>query len=131
MSTAEQPKSLLRSFSSELTTFEIVIGVVVSIILANLWQRFLNNFFYRTLGLDKKSAYVTFILALSMAFGFFVFLYFISSFSREVILGGVTGRTATHKLLGSDETTMPVDPYPRCVTCNRERGNLSPTSCLY
>lgn len=113
MSTQQQ-SSLLRTVSSELTTFEIVIGVVVSIIIANLWQRFLNNFFYRALGLNKRSAYTTFIIAASFTIGFFVLLYFVRSFAREIILGGVVGSTATHRFLGSNDETARIDLEPRC-----------------
>jgi len=116
----QQPTSFLKKVGSELTTFEIVVGVVIAIILANLVQRFLNNLFYRTLELDKKSAYVALIISVAAFLIFFVFLYFVSSFSREIILGGVVGRSATHRFLGSEENSVVIDPLPRC-NCNDSR----------
>lgn len=108
--------TLLNTLATELTTIQIVIGIVVSIILANLWQKFIDNFFYNTLGLEKESSYVAFVIAIGFTFAFFVFLYFVSSFVREVVLGGIAGRTRTHELLGEREPENEIDVEPRCCT---------------
>ena len=97
--------ALSRLFLEELTTVQIIIGIVVSLILVAIWQKVFDNFFFGTLGMDKTSAYQTFILAFAVTIFFLVFLYYVESFARDLVLGGAVGRTRTHALLDANDLT--------------------------
>lgn len=98
----------------DLTVIEIIIGVVISLLVANQWQKFFDAFFYRTLCLDRRNAYVTFVLALTITLAFFFYLYSVGSFTRELLLGGSTDSGKTSQILGDQSNGSEVLESPPC-----------------
>lgn len=98
----------------DLTVIEIITGVVISLIVANQWQKFFDAFFYRTLCLDRRNAYVTLVLALGVTLAFFFYLYSVGSFTRELLLGGSTGSDTTSQILGNQSNGSEVLESPPC-----------------
>lgn len=122
--------SLLQTFATQLTTFQIVVGVVISIVIANIWQKVFDNFFYHTLGLDEDSAYVALIIAIGVTAFFFIFLSFITSFAREIVLGGVDeSGLITDQLTGGSTGSSGINLLPRCEgACDSEKTSETSTT---
>ena len=49
--------------------------IILSWSLVPLWDRVIDNFTFRTLGLDETSTYHTFVIALVLTVIFFVFIF--------------------------------------------------------
>lgn len=71
-------------FITNLTFAELFFAITLAWLLVVIWQRCVDNFTFRTLKLDKKSTWQTFIIAL-VATG--IFLAFVFCFNS--ILGPV------------------------------------------
>lgn len=76
--------------ASELTFVEIALGIIVALILTALWQRALENFLFTTLGLDHRSTFHTFVIAISFTVIFFAIINVIDEFARDIVLGTST-----------------------------------------
>lgn len=74
----------------DLTFAELLFVLLIGWVLVSLWQRFLDNLAFNTLGLDEDSTYQTFIIALVATT---IFLLFIFSFNN--IYGGLVESTIT------------------------------------
>lgn len=55
---------------------EILFAILLVWILVELWTRFIENFSYTTLGLDKRSSYHSFIVAAVVTVIFILYLLF-------------------------------------------------------
>lgn len=89
---------------TELAYAEIVVGIVVSLILVSFWQRALENWLFESLGINRKSTYQTFIIAIVATIIFFVFINIVESLARDTILGlgdGGVAETRTGMLFSS------------------------------
>jgi len=76
-----------RRILSEITVIEIIVAVVISLVLAEFWQRFFKNLIYHTFCVDKYSTYQLFVVALSMTIAFVILLNVIQSLAADVVLG--------------------------------------------
>lgn len=117
---------ILRNLSTGITTFEIIIGVVVSVILAHLWIRAVENLFYNALGFPKNSFYASVVIAIGMTIFLFVLLSGFNEISRSVVLGTDDPVAKTSQLLNVSTSTGVVNIAPRCVEngkcgCNDKR----------
>ena len=61
---------------AELTFIEVLFLIILGWILVVLWQRVIENFAYNTIGLDKSSAYINFVVALFFTSIFIAFIFF-------------------------------------------------------
>lgn len=72
-------------FLSELTLVETLVVIIIGWILVALWQRFIDNFTFNTLGLNEDSSYHTFIIAIAMSVIFIVFLYSFQGLEANIV----------------------------------------------
>ena len=75
--------SIGTAYVKDLTFIDILIVIIFSWVLVNLWQRWIDNFTFGTLKLKKESTYHTFVIALVCTVVFIVFV-----FSFNSLLGG-------------------------------------------
>ena len=59
---------------TDITIGEALLAIVIGWLLVAVWQRFIDNLFYNTLGLSKSSAYSTFVVATSITVFFIAFI---------------------------------------------------------
>ena len=62
----EEPETYLIMVKSELLFFWVFLIIIFSWVLIDLYGRWLNNFTFITLGLDEKSSWHTFIIAITV-----------------------------------------------------------------
>lgn len=113
---------IVRNLSSELTTFEIVVGVVVSVILGHLWLRAIENLFYGALGYPRDSFYVSFIIAVGMTLFFLILVAGLNEVARSVVLGDEDSSTKTGRALTLTSSGTTVSVEPRCESARPRRG---------
>lgn len=110
--------SISQNFLQELTTVQIIVGLVISLIIVSVWNKAFDNFFYGTLGLDKTSSYETFVLASAVTIFFFLFLIFIQTFSKDIVLGVSAEGVKTATFLGGDTRDDQNQNLPCEDNCN-------------
>lgn len=115
---------IVRNLASELTTFEIVVGVVVSVLLGHLWLRAIENLFYGTLGYPRDSFYVSAVIALGMTFFFLILVLGLNEVARSVVLGDEDAGTKTARALTVTSSGTTVSTAPRCP--NEQQCSLEP-----
>lgn len=115
---------IVRNLATELTTFEIVIGVVVSVLLGHLWLRAIENLFYNALGFPRDSFYVSLIIAVGMTLFFLVLILGLNEVARSVVLGEDDASTKTAQALTVSSSGTTVSTAPRCP--NKEECSLQP-----
>jgi hypothetical protein len=72
-------------FLSELSLVETLFVIIIGWVLVALWQRFIDNFTFNTLGLNEDSSYHTFIIAIAITVIFIVFLYSFQGLEANII----------------------------------------------
>lgn len=94
--------------TQELVFFWAFILVIFSWVLIDLWGRWINNFTFEYLGLNSKSSYHTFIIALAMTCILVVCFIFFRSLGYN-FTAQVTGGVMTSEVDISSEARLP-DP---------------------
>lgn len=61
--------SISEKKSNELSYIEIVTYIVTASLIALLWQRAFENYFYTSLGLSVTATYVSYVLAFALTAG--------------------------------------------------------------
>ena len=72
---------------SELNFLEVLIAIVISWIIIDLWLRVIENFAYRTIGLSEKSTIHTLVVALAVTIIFITFVFSLPSSITDLIIG--------------------------------------------
>lgn len=72
---------------SKLNFLEVMIAIVVSWIIIDLWLRVIENFAYRTIGLSEKSTIHTLIVALVVTIIFIAFVFSVPDSITDLIIG--------------------------------------------
>lgn len=72
-------------FLSELTLVETLVVIIIGWVLVALWQRFIDDFTFNTLGLNEDSSYHTFIIAVTVTILFIVFLYSFQGVEANIV----------------------------------------------
>ena len=73
---------------SELSFLEVLFTIIIAWILVALWQRVVDNFAFKTLGLDRYSTYQTFIIAIFSTVVFVSLAFNLSGLINGVVIGG-------------------------------------------
>lgn len=91
----------------DILLFEFFLYIITGWIIIGLWQRFVENFFYNGLGLDRELPYHNFIVMFVLTGSFIILVSFISSildinatnsenkFNPNIIQQNTSTRTAT------------------------------------
>lgn len=74
-----------QQFVQDLTAIEFLLVIILAWVLVPLWQRFIDNLSFQTLGLDTDSTYQTFIIALVTTVIFFVFIFAFNDITAGII----------------------------------------------
>lgn len=74
-----------QQFVQDLTAIEFLLVIILAWVLVPLWQRFVDNLTFHTLGLDADSTYQTFIIALVTTVIFFVFIFAFNDITAGII----------------------------------------------
>lgn len=72
---------------SELNFLEVLIAIVISWIIIDLWLRVIENFAYRTIGLSEKSTIHTLVVALVVTIIFITFVFSVPGSVTDLIIG--------------------------------------------
>jgi hypothetical protein len=78
---------------NELSFVEILIGFIFVWIIASLWITFFKNLFHKTIGIDEKSTFQTFLVAITVSIIFLILVYTV----------GRSEETRLEKELGAEE----------------------------
>ena len=104
--------TIAEKVATEIKFAEIIIGIIISLIIASFLKIFLENLIFGTLGVDKTSTFQTFVVAMVLFLIFFVYITTIQFTARDVILG-VTETDIDAGILNTQPVTV-VIPAEEC-----------------
>ena len=73
------------NFTRSVTFIEVLYAFLISYILISAWQHFIETYIYVYLGLNKNSAFHTFIVALTITIIFIALVLLLPSFVSDII----------------------------------------------
>ena len=105
---------------SEVTIIQIIIGITFSLILVEFWRIFLETLFYTKLGLNRSSAFQTFIVAITLTIILILVISYVKSPVNDLIVGinpspAVSSRTQA--LLGGTQPNVSMSTQCACRGC--------------
>lgn len=137
MSATERRVPIGTTVLSETTITQIIIGITFTLILVEFWRISLEALIFNKLGINKNSAYQTFIVAVTLTIIVLIIINFVQAPANDVIVGidtpaGVTSRTQEF-LVGPSAIVTPADRCD-CRDCDSSGDLLNPIvknkSCL-
>lgn len=90
---------------SELNFLEVLIAIVISWIIIDLWLRVIENFAYRTIGLSEKSTIHTLVVALVVTIIFITFVFSVPGSVTDLIIGETYTEEDVYGVFGGDSSS--------------------------
>jgi TRAP-type C4-dicarboxylate transport system permease small subunit len=69
------------TIAGDISFLDVLFAIIISWILVTLWQRFVDNLLYDTLGLNQKSTYQSLVVAVAFTI---IFIAFINLFHNMI-----------------------------------------------
>lgn len=81
--------ALARMYIQDVSFLEVLFVIVIGWMLVALWQRALDNFTFRTLGLNRDSTTETLVIAIVMTVAFVAFVFLFDSVFGGLLEPGI------------------------------------------
>lgn len=121
MSVNETPRPpISQSVLSQVTIVQIIIGVTFALILVEFWRIHLEALFYNKLGIDRSSAFQSFIVAITLTIILLLIINYVNAPANDLIVGVQPSEnitSETQSLLSGTQPGVVAAVECRCRDC--------------
>lgn len=120
MSNNQAPDPISRKLLSESTIVQLILGITFALILVEFWRINLEATIFVKLGIQKTSAYQTFIVAITLTLILIILISFLSSPVNDIIIGvdpANNVNTKTQSLISGQASSFTPAVECKCRQC--------------